>query len=129
MNLKLLINLALSVAVSALCLFLAFRNVPFAELTAALDRFDTRWLVPAFLLSITLMVFRVWRWQLELQLLERISFGRLWPVTAVSYMAITLLPVHLGEVVRPWLLSRRSSLSLSTAVGNLVVEKLMDLFC
>ena len=54
------------------------------------------------------MVFRAWRWQLELRPLEHIPLGRLWVVTAVAYMAINLLPVRLGEVVRPWLLSRRS---------------------
>jgi hypothetical protein len=51
---------------------------------------------------------------------------RLWTITAVAYLAINLLPARLGEVVRPWLLSRRSSVSFSNVVGNLVVEKTMD---
>jgi hypothetical protein len=37
-----------------------------------------------------------------------------------------VLPARLGEVVRPWLLSRRASVSFSNVVGNLVVEKTMD---
>jgi uncharacterized protein (TIRG00374 family) len=47
-------------------------------------------------------------------------------VTSVAYMSINLLPVRMGEIVRPWLLSRRSSVSFSNVVGNLVVEKTMD---
>ena len=119
-------TVALSLVVSAAFLFLAFRNVPLDELGAALRRLHAGWLLVAIALSLLIMVFRTWRWQLELQPLERVPFGRLWVVTAVAYLAINLLPARLGEVVRPWLLSRRSSVSFSNVVGNLVVEKTMD---
>jgi hypothetical protein len=126
MNRRLAINLFLSLVVAGGCLYLAFRNVPLGELGAAIERFDFRWLVPAFAISLTLQVFRAWRWRLELLPLERIGLGRLWVVTSVAYMAINLLPVRLGEFVRPWLLSRRSRVSFSNVVGNLVIEKTMD---
>ena len=119
-------NVALSLLVSGIFLYLAFRNVPLAELGEALGRVRAGWLFSAVLVSFLIMVFRAWRWQLELLPLERIPFGRLWVITAVAYMAINLLPARLGEVVRPWLLSRRSSVSFSNVVGNLVVEKTMD---
>jgi hypothetical protein len=129
MSRRLLINVGLSVVIAGLFLFLAFRNVPFAELGAALERFDARWLVPAVAISMLLMVMRAWRWQLELRPLEHVGVGRLWIVCAVAYMAINLLPVRLGEVVRPWLLSRRSRVTISNVIGNLVVEKTMDSIC
>src|SRR5262245_19106696 len=119
-------NVALSLAVSGGFLYLAFRNVPLAELGSALARVRHSWLVVSVALSFVLMVFRAWRWQLELRPLEHVPFGRLWVVTAVAYLAINLFPARLGEVVRPWLLSRRSSVSFSNVVGNLVVEKMMD---
>jgi glycosyltransferase 2 family protein len=119
-------NVALSLLVSGVFLYLAFRNVPLAGLEAALGRVQSGWLLLAALVSFLIMVFRAWRWQLELLPLERIPLGRLWAITAVAYLAINLLPARLGEVVRPWLLSRRSSVSFSNVVGNLVVEKTMD---
>ncbi|HXQ22439.1 MAG TPA: lysylphosphatidylglycerol synthase transmembrane domain-containing protein [Candidatus Acidoferrales bacterium] len=126
MSRRLAINLVLSLVVAALFLYLAFRNVPLGDLGVALGRFDLRWLVPALAISLTLQVFRAWRWQLELRPLERISLGRLWIVTSVAYMAINVLPARLGEFVRPWLLSRRSGVTFPNVVGNLVVEKTMD---
>jgi uncharacterized protein (TIRG00374 family) len=126
MSRSLLTKVGLSTLVAAVFLFLAFRNVPVADLKTALARFDARWLIPAFAISLTLQVFRAWRWQLELRPLQRIALGQLWVVTSVAYMAINLLPVRLGEVVRPWLLSRRAHVTFSNVVGNLVVEKTMD---
>ena len=119
-------TIVLGLLVSAGFLYLAFRNVPLADLAAALGRLHVGWLLVTVVISLLIMVFRTWRWQIELRPLERIPFGRLWVVTAVAYLAINLIPARLGEVVRPWLLSRRSSVSFSNVVGNLVVEKTMD---
>jgi uncharacterized protein (TIRG00374 family) len=115
-----------SLVVGGVFLFLAFRHVPLDELRGAFRQLDARWFVPAVALSLLLQVFRAWRWQLLLRPLAAVPFGRLWVVTSVAYMAINVLPVRLGEVVRPWLLSRRSTLGFSTVVGNLIVEKTFD---
>ncbi len=119
-------HVALSLLVCGGFLYLAFRNVPLNDLGAALGQVNVRWLVVAVCLSFLLMLFRAWRWQLELRPLEHVALGRLWIVTSVAYMAINLLPARLGEVVRPWLLSRRSGVKFSNVVGNLVIEKTMD---
>jgi glycosyltransferase 2 family protein len=119
-------TVAISAVVAVVFLYLAFRNVPLHDLAVALERFNAYWVIPAFAISFLLMVFRAWRWQLELLPLQTVGVGRLWVVCSVAYMAINLLPVRLGEFVRPWLLSRRSSLTFSNVVGTLVVEKTMD---
>jgi len=120
------LNLALSIAVSAIFLYLAFRDVSLDDLGTAFSRVRYLWIAAAIGISFLIMIFRAWRWQLELRPLERIPYGRLWVVTAVAYFAINLFPARLGEVVRPWLLSRRSSVSFANVVGNLVIEKTFD---
>ena len=119
-------TLLISLIVSGGFLYLAFRNVKLDELGEALGRVNGSWLLVAISVSLLIMVFRAWRWQLELRPLAHVPLGRLWVITAVAYMAINLLPVRLGEVVRPWLLSRRSQVSFANVVGNIVVEKTMD---
>jgi uncharacterized protein (TIRG00374 family) len=119
-------NLVISLLVAAAFLYLAFRNVPLADLGLALRQVEPWWLLVATGVSLMIQIFRAWRWQLELRPLVYVPFGRLWVVTSVAYMAINLLPVRLGEFVRPWLLSRRANVTFSNVVGNLVVEKTMD---
>lgn len=119
-------NALLSILVSGGFLWAAFRGVSLAEVGTHLGRTDPAWLGLAILISFAIMLFRAWRWQLELRPLEHVPLGRLWVITSVAYMCINLFPVRLGEVVRPWLLSRRSGVKFSNVVGNLVVEKTMD---
>ena len=52
MNQRNLTQLVLSLVVAGGFLYLAFRNVPLADLVAALERFDLRWLVPAVAISL-----------------------------------------------------------------------------
>lgn len=120
------LNLALSLLVSGGFLYLAFRDVSRADLADAFARVHLPWIAVAIGISFAIMLLRTWRWQLELRPLERVPFGRLWVVTAVAYLAINLFPARLGEVVRPWLLARRSSVTFSNVVGNLVLEKTLD---
>jgi uncharacterized protein (TIRG00374 family) len=129
MSSRTLRNIALSLLLGAFFLYLSFRNVAWDELRTAFAQFDLFWLGPAIAISLLLQVFRAWRWKLELLPLENIGIGKLWVVISVAYMMINLLPARLGEVVRPWLLSRRSSVTFSNVVGNLVLEKTLDSVC
>lgn len=126
MSRKNVLQVALSLLVGGGFLVLAFRNVPLAELAAALRQVTWWWLVPAVCVSLLIQLFRAWRWQLELRPLEHVLLPRLWVVTSVAYMAINLLPARMGEFVRPWLLARHSSVKFTNVVGNLVIEKTMD---
>lgn len=129
MNAQTLRNTLVSLAVGGLFLYLAFRNVPLDEVGAALGQFNLWYLLPAVGVSLAMQVFRAWRWQLELRPLEHVGLGRLWVIVSVAYMAINVLPARLGEFVRPWLLSRRSGVTFSNVVGNLVIEKTLDSMC
>ena len=110
-------KLLASLVVGGVFLYLAIRDVHWDQLRHAFGRLDVRLLVPAVGLSLLIQVFRAWRWQLELRPLASIPLATLWVVTSVAYMAIQVLPFRVGEVIRPWLLSRRSRLSFSKVAG------------
>lgn len=57
---------------------------------------------------------------------EDVAPARVHRASAVGFMAIMLLPLRLGELVRPYYLSRNTALSASALLGTAVVERVMD---
>jgi glycosyltransferase 2 family protein len=107
-------------------LWLAARGIAIHDLGKVFADIRPGWLLAAVGVSFLIQVFRSWRWQLELRPLCHVPLGQLWIVTSIAYMAINLLPARAGEVVRPWLLSRRAPVTFSNVVGTLLVEKTAD---
>jgi len=126
MNAQITGKVLVSLAIGAVCLWFAVREVQGEELRSALALFNPWYLIPLVLISLTIQVFRAWRWQIELSPLARLPFVLLWQVIAVAYMMINVLPVRLGEPVRPVLLSWKTSLTVPAILGNWVFEKMMD---
>ncbi len=113
-------------AIGLVCLWIAARQVDFDDFTAALARFDLRYLVPLIAISLGIQILRAWRWQIELSPIKQLPFGMTWKVVAIAYMMINVLPFRLGEPVRPVLMSWKSGIPIPAIVGNWVFEKMMD---
>jgi uncharacterized protein (TIRG00374 family) len=72
-------------------------------------------------------LFRAWRWQYLLRPLGvTLPLPRLLAISSVGFMAIIALPVRLGEFVRPYFLARDRHLRMSTALGTVAVERIVD---
>jgi hypothetical protein len=50
----------------------------------------------------------------------------LFPISSVGIFAITILPLRLGEVVRPYLISRDGKVPFSSALASIVFERILD---
>jgi glycosyltransferase 2 family protein len=84
------------------------------------------WLVAAFLVLCVVHFFRVLRWQPLLKPLAEFDFWTLNRVGAVSFMAIFIFPLRLGEIARPYLISKTGKMRKSAAFGTIAVERVMD---
>ena len=71
-------------------------------------------------------VIRIRRWQLLLAPIGPVGFGSAARATVIGFATSTIVP-RLGEVVRPYLLSRREPLGMSAALATIVVERLLDM--
>ncbi len=71
-------------------------------------------------------VVRIKRWLLLLAPLGRVGVGSATRATIIGFATSTIVP-RLGEVVRPYLLARRESLSMSAALATIVVERILDM--
>ena len=69
---------------------------------------------------------RTARWKGLLAPIRRIGFGPVLGYLLVGYLANNVLPARLGELVRSHYLGDREGLSRATALGTIVVERVVD---
>lgn len=98
---------------------------PGADGRARVQGFAPAWIGLYMLMFCVLHAARVWRWGVLLRPLARIGAARLTAVGTVGYMAIILLPLRLGEFVRPYLVTE-DGVSFSSALATCVVERVLD---
>lgn len=58
---------------------------------------------------------------------EKIPFRRLFTINSIGFLAINVIPLRLGELVRPYLLSERQGVPFGRAMAAIVVERLLDM--
>ena len=81
----------------------------------------------AVLAMVATYVARAVRWCYLLEPLGRVRLGVALRATVIGFAATAILPGRVGEVLRPYLLARRERLSVSAAIGTVVLERLLDL--
>ena len=127
MSRRLFVQAFLSLVVGAVCVVYAVHGMDGHAVLGAL-----RALAPsAVALYLGTMVvthlFRTLRWEYLLRALgTSLPFRRLLPISSVGFMAILALPVRLGEFVRPYLVARERHVRMSTMVGAVAVERIVD---
>lgn len=102
------------------------RGLDLAAIADALRR--ARWwpIAVATALNFGHLALRAVRWQLMLQQVEPIGFGRMLRYTIANYAASTILPARMGELLRVWLLRRREGVPASTATATAIGEKVLE---
>ena len=123
---KNLLKIIISVAVSLIAGYLAFRNVHLQDVIAGIRQADWISVATVFLLITGGQILRASRWGLLLEPLESLSQRLLLPITCIGFLFVWILPARLGEVVRPYLLQQNSNVGLSPAMGSIVLERLID---
>ena len=71
--------------------------------------------------------FRATRWKYLLRPLGvSLPLGRLLAMSTVGFMGILLLPVRLGEFIRPYYVARSGQSRMSAVLGTVAVERIAD---
>jgi hypothetical protein len=111
-------------AVALLVFF--FRGMDWSALGTALR--EARLLPLLGLVVVTLGVYaaRAWRWGDLLLPLGRVPYPDLFSATMVGFASGLLIP-RAGELLRPWLISRRHPIATSAGFATIILERLLDL--
>ncbi len=137
-------KIALGIIVSGVCLYFVFRGVRWDEVWGHLGQVNP----PLFLLSMLLMLaayfLMAWRWQHLLDPLEipasmgsendtpgkgirhHVSLFSLYGKVMTGYFFNSFFPARAGDLVRAYLLGRRTGLRKTTVLATIVIEKAFD---
>lgn len=117
----------LGIGISAICLYLALRKVDWHEVITALRAARYAYILPNAALVMLSMWMRAFRWRYMTQSIKRdITIGSLFASTMIGFMVNNVLPLRLGEIARPFSLSRKEDISRSAAFATIVVERVFD---
>ena len=122
------LRIAVSVAMSALFLWLAVRGVHWEDAAAALRGANYVWVVLMLPVTVWTLFVRAQRWRVFLHDVGVPPLRPLVSATNIGFMANMVLPLRIGEVIRPVLLSRRAHLSLSGVLASVLLERIFDMF-
>ena len=116
----------LGLLISAVFLYIAFREIQFTELWRTLAQVQFWWLLPGLLFYFSAVLLRTWRWRYLLKPLRPVSMQTLFPIVAIGYMGNDVFPFRMGELLRAVVLKRRERVSISASLATIVVERIFD---
>lgn len=125
---KLLIPLITGCLISALTLYLAFRNVPMDELLAYIGTINYWWILPTIVILGLTFVLRTFRWMIILKDICDVTFWQAFHPTMIGFMMNCVLPGRVGELARPALLKKDRGIPMTTGLATVAAERFFDLF-
>ena len=118
-------QLAAGILVSAVCLWVAFRNVVFADLLESLRAADYRWLLCYPVLALALNILRSEIWRLLLR--NQVSAVPAFWAYGTGFLLNNVLPFRVGEAARIVLLANHERLPVAEVAAAAGLERMLDI--
>lgn len=128
MRIKRLAFWTLSLGLSGVLLYFFLRNAHLSMVAQEAREASVPYLLLAVALEVVSVFLRVYRWRVMLaSVRERIPFLPMLKAMVVSFTMSGLVPGRVGEVAKPYLLSRWQKLPFAPLMASVVLERGMDL--
>ncbi|MBO9542049.1 flippase-like domain-containing protein [bacterium] len=119
-------KLLVSLAISALFLYLTLRGLDLGAIGHSLSLVNLWLLVPAILVHLSSFWIRSLRWSAMLSPLKPLRPAAVFPALAISYLANNTLPMRAGEFVRAYLLGKNENISKTASFSTILLERIFD---
>ena len=116
----------LGLVLTVVFLVLALQRVDLPAFVDELKRVNYIWILPSAAFTLASYVLRTVRWRSILSGQARAPFGTLFPVLVMGFATNNLLPGRLGEFWRAYLLGRKRSVSKTSTLASVFVERVFD---
>ncbi|MDR1109489.1 MAG: flippase-like domain-containing protein [Deltaproteobacteria bacterium] len=117
---------AVGFAVSLIAVLALMRLLDLGPLMEAFGRVSLPMLLPCVGIYLLAHVLRVIRWKVMLRPLASVPFGSPLSALSICLLANNILPAHMGELVRAYLLAAENDISKSAVLGTVVMERVYD---
>jgi len=88
---------------------------------------NVAWFALGFIINGSALFFRTVRWRILLHATDPPAFYPTFFANTMGFMLSTILPIRAGDVARPALLARRTSVRFPEALGTVLTERVLDL--
>lgn len=122
-------QLVIGLAISLACLAYVLRELDFSTLWRLAEGVNPLYYAAVSAMMALSFWMRSIRWRLLLSPVKDCTVGSLFSVNMIGFMANNVMPARLGELVRCYALARTESLPASSALGTIVVERVLDGLC
>lgn len=111
---------------SGLLLYLVLRKVDFLETWKTLGKIDSIYLAIIPVIYLAQLSFRNLRWHAILNRTDKIAYRKVNSIAFIGLLVNNILPARIGELVKVWIVSRRSPISRSAALTSVILDRLFD---
>src|SRR5258707_5131929 len=109
---------ALGIVLSAVLLYLAFKDIEFAKVIENIRKANLGLLILSAVTATLTFPLRARRWRPILDpVAPNLPFGMLWRSVAIGFMVNNVVPARAGELARAFALTRETSRPAAVAAG------------
>jgi uncharacterized protein (TIRG00374 family) len=119
-------KLITGIFIGIVLVYLSLRGIDFREVADGFRQIRVDYVLLFLAIVFCVNLLRSFRWGLMLRPLERVNQISLFSVSCVGFLAIVSLPVRLGELARPYLITKKSQIKMTAALGTILVERVCD---
>ncbi len=128
-KIKDVVKYLLMLALAALLLYFAFRDISWNDFVSGLRSCNYWWILLSMVLAWIIVILRGWRWRLMMRPLSKdITRLEAYDAYNICYLANLVLP-RSGEVVRCGLIANSGKATFEGVLGTVVLERTWDLIC
>ena len=122
-----MIKLTVGVIITVACLAAAVWGIDVEQIKASF-RDANFWTLPILLLILFVFYWlKALRWGMLLEPIKPLSAKQVTPAMMIGFMGNNILPAHLGEFLRVYVLSRQFQIPKTTVLSTVVLERLFDI--
>ncbi len=125
---KRILHITAVVVLTIVFVWLFLHNSNLGDVWRIMRQTSLAWFALGLAVNFCVLIFRTFRWRTLIDAKNPPGFYPTFFANTVGYMLSTVLPIRAGDVVRPALLARRTSVRFSGALGTVLTERFLDLY-